>query len=398
MKITPTDAIQRLTTGARRARGTNARTVEFVRSTGLCDDSVYLLRSGSDGFVVPSDDDLSPILGEAEDADFTQELPAPIAEWVDDYAEEIEWWQLVGNTIAPADDIPQVKEMQDVPALVKTMWSQEYPYNYNLKMSDGKRSLVGCGPVALGMCAYYWASKGYRRGCTQTDAYTTTTNEYKVESLPPVTVFDYKDMTLKKPTQTANIKAVAALLEYCGKSAHADYKPKSTGAYETAIVKAIKTMFRLGDASIIYAAKLGLSAFCERIKEELTEGHPAIVSGFNSTLTAGHCFICDGYKSESDKFHFNWGWGGSYNGWFKMSALTPAGSRNYSYRKNAILFHPSYILGDVNGDGRVSVTDIVHAVDKSIKGEFDEKADVNNDGQVTSADATEIGNIILGKI
>ena len=33
-----------------------------------------------------------------------------------------------------------------------------------------------------------------------------------------------------------------------------------------------------------------------------------------------HAFICDGYD-DNGLFHFNWGWSGSHNGFFAMSAL-----------------------------------------------------------------------------
>ena len=265
-------------------------------------------------------------------------------------------------------------------------------------MSDGKRSIVGCGNVAMGMILYYWATKGYLRGCTATKDYTTTTNKYEVAGLPPKSVFDFGNMTLKKPTETANIKAVAELLEYCGKATKSDYKPSSTGTYETDIVTALRTYFRLADVSLIYAGKLGLQGFCERIRKDLANGCPVIVDGFNAKLTGGHSFICDGYRSADDKYHFNWGWWGRCNGWYRMNALTPTSTRNYSYRKNAIVgIQPTYKRGDINGDGKINVTDIVSAVEKKLKGEYDERADLDYNGTIDENDLTEGINIILGK-
>lgn len=40
---------------------------------------------------------------------------------------------------------------------------------------------------------------------------------------------------------------------------------------------------------------------------------------------SGHAFVFDGY-SDSTHYHINWGWGGSYDGFFIVSSLSPGGS------------------------------------------------------------------------
>ena len=40
---------------------------------------------------------------------------------------------------------------------------------------------------------------------------------------------------------------------------------------------------------------------------------------------SGHAFVFDGY-SDSTHYHINWGWGGSYDGFFTISNLSPSGS------------------------------------------------------------------------
>lgn len=41
--------------------------------------------------------------------------------------------------------------------------------------------------------------------------------------------------------------------------------------------------------------------------------------------SSGHAFVFDGY-SDSTHYHINWGWGGSYDGFFTISNLSPSGS------------------------------------------------------------------------
>jgi len=62
---------------------------------------------------------------------------------------------------------------------------------------------------------------------------------------------------------------------------------------------------------------------------------------------------------------------------------------------------PEYVLGDANGDGKISITDAVYVVNYILQqaaADFNEKAaDVNGDGSITITDAVQIVNIILGQ-
>ncbi|NJK98019.1 MAG: hypothetical protein HC905_26710 [Bacteroidales bacterium] len=64
------------------------------------------------------------------------------------------------------------------------------------------------------------------------------------------------------------------------------------------------------------------------IRTELDNKRPVYYAG--SGAAGGHAFVCDGYDaSNPTKFHFNWGWSGSNNGYFALSALnTTNGSFN----------------------------------------------------------------------
>jgi len=52
---------------------------------------------------------------------------------------------------------------------------------------------------------------------------------------------------------------------------------------------------------------------------------PMYYAGWSVPDTNGHAFVCDGYQGN-DYFHFNWGWNGSYDGYFYTDDLTPGGS------------------------------------------------------------------------
>ena len=51
--------------------------------------------------------------------------------------------------------------------------------------------------------------------------------------------------------------------------------------------------------------------------------------------TGSHAFVCDGYNSDS-YYHFNYGWGGSCDGWYLISSITPE-LNDFSYSQMAIV-------------------------------------------------------------
>ena len=267
--------------------------------------------------------------------------------------------------------------------LLKTKWGQGTPYNKNLVFED-KSTLVGCAAIAAGQIIYYWGTKGFHRGCTATPAYTTLTNGYTVKALPSTITFDYKNLTATKPTTDKSKEAVAKLLEYVGKAMYSDYKPNSTTVYTDKIVPALKENFRMGDVKLVNSSTVSEQRFSDIVYDELKLGRPVIL--FGTGTNGGHFFVCDGYDASTGLFHMNWGWNGSYNGWFAMSALTPT-TKNYNSRKRAYIgIAPLYKAGDANKDGEVNITDVTATVNSINSGKYNEGSDINYDGQVTVTD------------
>lgn len=403
-KITPQEALNRVGSqqGIRLAptKGKTART-EFIRALGM-DDEIYLFSKGDGGMILPGDDALIPILGESDSADYTQPLPPCLNDWLAEYADEVNWWQNVGAGIssqaaAPQADAQTAELTEDISPLIRSTWAQQAPYNQNLTI-DGKKCLVGCVPVSIGQVMLFWARKGYTRGCMATPAYISATNLSEIPALPPVTVFDFDAMTYTKPNTVAAKKAVADLLEHIGKAVRADYTPTGTGAFPAIYTEAMKTILRLGaNIRIVRCATIGLANFEAAILNDLTEGKPVMMGGYKTT-GGGHSFICDGYRESDKKFHFNWGWGGSYNGYYAMTSLNPTAVNIYNSNKMAIIgIQPDYKLGDTNGDGKVNVTDAMTIVSAANSGQGTERTDVNSDGKTNVADVMIVVNNVLGK-
>jgi hypothetical protein len=58
-------------------------------------------------------------------------------------------------------------------------------------------------------------------------------------------------------------------------------------------------------------------------------------AGWSNPNISGHAFIVDGYQGDNF-YHFNWGWGGSYDGYFYTDELTPGGS-NFNLAQELII-------------------------------------------------------------
>jgi hypothetical protein len=94
------------------------------------------------------------------------------------------------------------------------------------------------------------------------------------------------------------------------------YSPYGSGAYTQDVVKALEENF-------FYTKGEAASAYDPLpLKEQIDLLQPILMSG--SSEYGGHAYLVDGYREMiiDDKpeilFHFNWGWGGSSDGYFTL--------------------------------------------------------------------------------
>jgi hypothetical protein len=204
--------------------------------------------------------------------------------------------------------------------------------------------------------------------------------------------FDWDNMTDTKPTTTKGKNAAAVLMEYVGRAVKADYCYNATATPMRNVAPALKEYFGMGDARRLQ--NMSNAALKEAIIAELKRGVPVIMCGSGNNEC--HCFVCDGYRSSDDMFHFNWGFDGDGDGWFKLTALNPS-TYDFSNSKNAIVGLTPYILGDTNGDGRINISDVTKVINEMNSGIYDRQSDVNSDGKVDKEDVNQIINTILNK-
>jgi hypothetical protein len=291
----------------------------------------------TEGFVVVAADDCAyPILAYGTD-DVAGEMGPETRFWLGQYEREIEalasgvirnddavladyiareWNSLLAGTWA------QPKSVNMVPALLSTRWNQSPIYNYYCPSSCP----VGCVATAMAQVMKYWNHpvKG-----TGSHSYYTTYGLLSANF--DSTYYDWANMpnSLSSSSTMQEIHAVAELSYHIGVAVEMDYSTDGSGAslvgygYGASGQSALKNYF--GYKGSLWGAHKSSYSDAEWIgllMDEIEAGRPVLYAGYDNS--AGHAFVFDGYNSSS-QFHVNWGWGGSYNGFYSMGALNPGG-------------------------------------------------------------------------
>ena len=289
----------------------------------------YVFSMDSDGgfIIVSADDVATPVLGYSEDGSYDAGNPN-LSYWLDCLAQEIA--QGIENNIPQSAEI---KAKWDaylngststlrastavVNPLVQTRWDQADPYNALCPSG----TVTGCVATAMAQIMKYW---NYPEMGTGSHSYTDPT--YGTQSANFDTTYNWANMTnIYSPLSTQDQNsAVATLMYHCGVSvdmAYATAGEGGSGAYSEDVVTALAKYFKYdAGVNIIYRSFYSSADWVNIIKTELEESRPVLYSGQGTG--GGHAFVCDGYDSNN-LFHFNWGWSGSSDGYFELSALNP---------------------------------------------------------------------------
>ena len=314
----------------------NKQFVTVRRAPGVADGEAktpyYIFNASDGGFVLVSGDDrTATILGYSKTGKLDEaDMPANLRYWLACYAEQIN--SLDHGTTAVSR---RALTAAAVNPLIQTKWNQGSPYN-NLCPIDPEtnaKSVTGCVATAMAQVLYYHK---WPEHIPAIEAYTP---EHYGKELPalPATDINWDAFALRYSygqTGTA-ADAVAQLMRYCGQSVKMNYASDGSGAWLNP--KALKEIFDYSDdLKAIYRKNFASDTWDETIYKELAEGRPVLYSGQSSD--GGHQFIIDGYDGNG-LFHINWGWGGSSDNYFVLSAANPyeESGKGYSGSQDAII-------------------------------------------------------------
>lgn len=219
---------------------------------------------------------------------------------------------------------PQAKGKS--PLLGNTKWGQRAPFNnYCPKTERQSCMLAGCGPVALAQVMRYYAHPACGSGfhayrTKEGDSITMNFSEYPFEWHKLKDKYGYRDTTEEVTDPIANLMFVA------GVSSNANYGKESTYASVYDIRKGLVRFLDYSPKCSNYGRSkkiLNDESFLQRqayvdnllgmTYRDLDENRPIIVSN------DAHIFVCDGY--EKDFLHFNLGWNGTSNGYYRLIVI-----------------------------------------------------------------------------
>lgn len=288
------------------------------------------------GFVVMAADDCAkPILGYSFTDSFSDvDMPDNMRWWLQQYDDEIQ--QAIDGKAVATPEIAQqwndlavgrpgaAKANNVVDPLIDTRWNQGSPYN----MYCPSGTVTGCVATAMAQVMKFWNYPEQGQG-----SHTNVNDTLQTVNFAETT-YDWENMTNTYGSSSSQVQkeAVAMLMYHCGVSVDMNYGP-SSGAVSSKVPSSLVEYFRYAP-SAIYKTKESytLDQWVALLKSELDESRPLFYAGNymdNDGNTGGHAFVCDGYRSD-DYFHFNWGWGGSRDGYFAIGALNPGGGNTGS--------------------------------------------------------------------
>lgn len=332
---------------------------------------LYIFNNGQNGFfLISAEDEVYPVLGWSFTGQFdTENMPPALTEWIKSYEDQIshirdqglrgdaevrEAWK--HYAVSVSEFTPLLTEATDVAPLITAKWNQNSLYNAlcpaDMNGPSG-RALAGCVATAMAQVMYYYrypeqgaGSSSYFSSYGMLSAnYGTTTYKWN----------EMADMASPK-----SHLAIAELLYHLGVSVEMNYGPSASGAYSSNAASALRDYFNYDQSlNIVYKNNYSSTAWANLLRNNLDSGHPMYYHGYGS---GGHAFNVDGYQG-TNHFHFNWGWGGAYDGYYYLTNLNP-GSSSFTNGQGAIVnFKPPATSYPLHCAGSQTITAMAGTVE-----------------------------------
>lgn len=335
-QLTPEEALARMNTTKSQSKGfaTDKSSLQLTyTSTFKGNNTYYVFNKGNeDGYLILSADDCMPaVLGVVEGNSFDYDkLPDNMKWWLSQYDVTISNYSAKGKKY-----VSSATAKKDIePLLGNIKWDQGAPYNLLCPEIEGYKGYnvpTGCVATAMAqvMGMYKWPKRGYGK------------NEYQM----PDTGYDedgnpvYREITMARDFSKSRYEwgkiqssyslsgyepedeqlAIAQLMYDCGVAANMRYDPDGSGtSLNDAVCAFVKNFSYDKNIRLENRKNFDDDLWEDMLYDNLSKGMPLVCSGQSNDFTL-HAYVCDGYQSDGNLFHFNWGWGGNSNGYFFIS-------------------------------------------------------------------------------
>lgn len=305
--------------------------------------------------IIAADDRVTPVLAYSDSGSFDDtDLPENLKWWMDGlagYVDEVRVSDLKASSQVEAEwqallrgDNPQ----SGTSKVIETAnWHQDSPFNdlCPVAVDENERAVVGCVATAMTIVMRYYKWPEHGRGIIggynssiyvglemYIPAYSIDNHYYDWDNMP------LTDSRIDKPSWTKEQKMQAAQLGYdCGVMIETHYSFDGSGSDSYNVVKALSD--HLGYKKAVYLSRSNYSVdqWYSIMKQEIDQDRLIIYDG--SREVSGHEFVCDGYETQGNMLHINWGWGNvGLNGFYTLDMKLPEEvGFTYSQRQGAIV-------------------------------------------------------------
>lgn len=264
------------------------------------------------------------------------------------------------------------EETQTVGPLLPSVRDQEAPYNLlcpywtdEAGEVSKERCLSGCVATAIEQVMAYYR---YPEALLDT-LHGWTTDNYALDDLLPGTRFDWDNYLndYRDGWTEAQGAAIALTSLACGMAVHMQYGLNASGANVSRGVEPLQRAFGYGMVRYFERVLYTPERWHAMLRHELDEGRPIVYCGHNMAM-GGHAFNIDGYDA-SGYYHVNWGYNGSYDGWFDLDWLNPweqidldpqGIAEGFFCNQSALFMHPS-------ADAQPLACDSLHLADLGVE-------------------------------
>jgi len=357
----------------------------------------YVFRFEPTGFIITSTSmKIRPVYGYS----FTNDFDLPVQEWekllaifardlenrivqtiqlpaISRQAIALEWEEfLLGDfLLSPVQQWPPEGSTTSG-GWIETNWTQSAPYNgmCPMDLNAGARSVVGCPATAMAQILNYHEtlnSTSFNDGDDYYHSYGSG-NQYWIDDDHEARGFPSWDslnillnsMDYAYQEQLPVTTAMKAALSFaCGVAAHQVYTASVSGTF--GIDQAWDSFQRFGftGSRLVFPDDTSLNTqIAENIKVALPVQLGLLVAPPGG---GGHNVVVDGYNTD-EYYHFNFGWGGSSNGWYTLpptniaynltiieGAVLDIKSDNYTgmnehLEKELVRFYPNPVSSMIN--------------------------------------------------
>jgi hypothetical protein len=271
-------------------------------------------RCDSDGFVIIARDanNNNKVIGYSTSSWVEHEMPLTLLNWLNSI--DTISFNLTRNTLPCRTK--NINKKVTISPLLTSHWHQGSPYNdLSPVISDGNvKTAAGCVAVAAAQIAYYWRKDNPSKTLRDTPVYPYGAAPIE-NSIPKGTPNNWD---LMKDSYTVDDSpdsryAAAQLCYVLGTTSYLNYASSTGGS----IYDASNALYSQFDLISEYTTKgkQNQQEWEELLYDQIERGRPILCAGSDGN---GHAFVLDGYDSESNLYHFNFGWGGSGDGYYPI--------------------------------------------------------------------------------